>query len=87
MKYDFDSKIATINDVENFIKHLYYDRHLAWEPCEDFANYIDTDTDEPSFGSTEVMLYNKLMKESNDVCEYNKVDICELGLKYHPLLN
>lgn len=72
--------ITSVGDVENFFDYLLNERKVSFHPDEDFANYICLSTREPSFNDSEVLIFNRLMEESFDVCEKEGIDIYEIGL-------
>ncbi len=80
MNYCENSHVRTADDVKAFFHHLVYERKVNFHPDDDFAEYISHEDKSPSFSAGEVNLYNRLMKESFDVCENAKVDIYEIGL-------
>lgn len=80
MEYNKESHIATVKDVEVFFNHLLEERKVSFHPDDDFADYVNMETGEPTFTPDEVLLYNRLMDESFEVCEKNNVEIYELGL-------
>lgn len=71
-------KIETIEDVKRFAFLLKTVHKLNFHPDEDFENYIDYKTNQPSFTSEQCKAYNEAMEMCFDVCEYNGVDIYEL---------
>jgi len=84
--YNKNSRISTIEDVQDFAKYLYNERMLAFHPDDDFADYVNDETGEPSFSEEEIPLFNHLMDECFDVCEREKKDIYEVMSAFHPLL-
>ena len=84
--YDEDYNIKTLEDVQNFAKYLYYERGVAFHPDDDFADYENTETHEPTFTAKEVVLFNRLMEQCFDVCVQNGKDIYEVMAEFHPIL-
>ncbi len=74
------SRITSVTDVKSFFHHLVDERKLNFHPDDDFADYISLDDKTPTFTDDEVILYNRLMDESFDVCDAAGVDIYELAL-------
>ena len=72
MKYTINSHITNTNEVKAFFLFLRNDLGVNFHPDEDFCNYINLRTHEPSFTKDEVKLYNRLMDESFEVC--NKIN-------------
>ena len=85
--YNDDYHIETLEDIQNFAKYLYLERGVAFHPDDDFADYENMETHEPTFSSQEVLLFNRLMKECFDVCELIGKDIYEDMIEFHPILN
>ena len=81
MNYCENSHVRAVNDVKAFFHHLVYERKVNFHPDNDFADYISEEDKSPTFSADEINLYNRLMKESFDVCENEKVDIYEISLK------
>lgn len=81
MTYNSDSHIKSVEDVKAFFHHLVSERKLNFHPDDDFADYICYEDKTPSFTEDEVVLYNRLMKESFNVCEKSQNDIYAIGLE------
>ena len=81
MRMNEKTHITSVADVKAFFHHLVDERKLNFHPDDDFADYISLDDQTPTFTDDEVILYNRLMEESFDVCEAAGVDIYELGLQ------
>lgn len=73
--------IRTITDVEAFFNHLITNESLNFHPDEDFKNYINLETELPSYTATEADLRNQLMNQAFGVCERKGVDIYQIGLQ------
>ena len=84
--YNNNSKIKTIEDVERLAKYLYNERHVAFHPDDDFADYVNDETGESTFTEVEIPLFNHLMDECFEVCEREMKDIYEVMSAFHPLL-
>ena len=80
MTYNSDSHIKSVEDVKAFFHHLVSERKLNFHPDDDCADYICYEDKTPSFTEDEVVLYNRLMKESFNVCEKSQNDIYAIGL-------
>ncbi len=80
MTYNNESHIRSIEDVKSFFHHLVDERKLNFHPDDDFADYVCYEDKRPSFTGKEVSVYNRLMKESFDVCEKANEDVYEIGL-------
>lgn len=80
MTYNSDSHIKSVEDVKAFFHHLVSERKLNFHPDDDFADYICCEDKTPTFTEDEVILYNRLMKESFYVCEKFQNNIYAIGL-------
>jgi hypothetical protein len=85
--YDKDFNIETIKDVQDFAKFLYNERGVAFHPDDDFADYENCETHEPTFSESEISLYNRLMEQCFNVCEQNGRDIYSVMIEFHPIYN
>lgn len=79
MKYNSESQINTVDQVKEFFEYLAMERKVNFHPDDDFSDYIDLSTKEPTFNVEEVAIFNNLMDESFVVCESNQTDIYELA--------
>ena len=82
MTYTTVSHITSVKDVEVFFHHLVFERKVNFHPDDDFANYVSLKDHTPTFSEEEVVIYNRLMDESFDVCDKENVDIYEIGIEY-----
>ena len=77
-------QIKTAKDVVAFAKQLIRER-VNFHPDEDFGNYVNLETERPSFSEKESSLRNGLMSQCFEVCRRNGIDIydtmCEVTLK------
>lgn len=80
MKYSAASHITSIKDVELYFHHLVDERKVNFHPDDDFANYVSLKDHTPTFSDKEVVIYNRLMDESFDVCEKASIDIYGIGM-------
>ena len=87
MTYTEDYNIETLEDVQNFAKYLYCDRGVAFHPDDDFTEYENHETHEPTFTAQEASMFNRLMEQCFDVCERNGKDLYEVMIEFHPILN
>lgn len=81
MKYNGESQINTIDQVKDFFDYLATERKVNFHPDDDFADYFDVNTKEPTFNAKEVAVLNRMMDESFEVCEANQTDIYELAMR------
>lgn len=81
MKYNDDSRIATVDDVKEFFIHLVNDRMVNFHPDDRFEDYVSREDRNKIFTQKECAVYNHLMDESFEVCEKNGADIYAIGLE------
>lgn len=72
--------VTNLTDVVSFFEYLLFERRLSFHPDDDFADYINIETKEPSFTPSEVELFNRLMDEAFSVCNNAGVEIYTIGL-------
>lgn len=70
--------IRNIKDVEHFFNQL-IEEGVNFHPDDDFTNYIDGDTHQPTFTADEALLRNTLLDKSFTVCEAAGVDIYDIA--------
>jgi hypothetical protein len=75
-------RIATIDDAVTFSKQL-LDEGTNFHPDDDFTTYINTDTGESSYTTSEAEVRNDLMEQAFDVCEQKGVDIYNLTMEVY----
>jgi hypothetical protein len=73
-------EIKNLNDVEAFAKELIKES-VNFHPDEDFNNYVNLESNLPTYTKEEADLRNKLMNQSFDVCEKEGVDIYDFTLE------
>jgi hypothetical protein len=76
-------KIETIEDVKTFFAEL-MGEDLNFHPDNDFKDYINLHTDEPTYTEEEAELRNELVGQCFMVCEYGEVDFYELCMDILP---
>lgn len=67
-------QIKTTKDVVAFAKQLIKEG-VNFHPDDEFKNYINLETNEPTYSTEEAEFRNKLMNQCFAVCEKNGVDI------------
>lgn len=72
--------IKTTDDVRRFFE-LISRMDLAFHPDDDFGDYINIKTHQPTFTSDQVEMYNEKMDDAFEVCEKEGVDIYDLGMQ------
>ena len=80
MDYNVDSHILSVDDVKMFFLHLVEECKVNFHPDDDFANYVSLKDHTSAFSDEEVVIYNRLMDESFEVCEKASVDIYGIGM-------
>ncbi|MDI1324239.1 MAG: hypothetical protein PSV36_15920 [Algoriphagus sp.] len=73
--------IHSISEVEDFFIHLIEKESLNFHPDDDFKNYINLDTQLPSYSVEEAEFRNKLMEACFEICDQEESDIYQIGLK------
>lgn len=71
--------VTSVQQVEAFFSYLVNDLRVNIHPDDDFADYVDMQTNTPTFTQDEAFLANNLMDESFKVCEEAGVDIYGIG--------
>ena len=79
-RYNAQSHICTIADVEQFFRFLIEEEKVNFHPDDDFHGYIDMDTRQKAFCDADCGLYNRLMSESFDACAKEGVEIDGIGI-------
>ncbi|MCC5930319.1 MAG: hypothetical protein JJU28_13815 [Cyclobacteriaceae bacterium] len=74
------TKIANLDDVSAFAK-LLVKESVNFHPDEDFINYINIQTAEPTYTAKEAEVRNALMAECFEVCDENGIDIYDFMSK------
>ncbi|MCQ2212282.1 MAG: hypothetical protein MJZ36_01445 [Bacteroidaceae bacterium] len=73
--------IYIVEEVEAFFAHIVKERKINFHPDNNFEDYINIESHEPSFTPSECSIYNRLMDECFTICDQANVDIYEIGLK------
>lgn len=71
-------KIETIQDVKDFAEYLKVVEDVAISPSDDFSEYVNYKTLEPTYTKDQTEVRNRLMGQAFEVCEREGVDIYEL---------
>ena len=72
------NKIEKVEDVKAFAKHLTVIEKISFHPDDDFSDYVNTETQEPTYSQEEAELRNDLMNQCFKICEQNNVDIYDI---------
>lgn len=81
MIYTNESHILSVKDVETFFHHIVYERKVNFHPDDMFEDYISCESGVNTFIIEECAIYNRLMDESFKICEKERIDIYEIGMK------
>jgi len=71
------NEIKNPADVEIFVIQLVAEG-LNYHPDDDFENYVNTETDEPSYTADEAKIRNNLNQQCFAVCKKFNIDIYDL---------
>lgn len=74
----YHKDLETIADVKEFFKWL-LDEGINFHPEDDFKNYINVETKEPSFSPEVVDELNGLMDQAWSICEKFGLNCCEVA--------
>ncbi len=74
------TQINNIEDVSAFFQAL-YNEGVSAHPDDDFRDYINFETKEPTYTLDEAILRNRLMEISFTICDNDNIDIYELMLE------
>jgi len=67
-------QITTTKDVAAFAKQLIKEG-VSFHPDDDFDDYINLETKEPTYSKNEADFRNELMNQCFSICEKNGIDI------------
>lgn len=68
------TRINNPQDVIAFAKQL-VEEGVNFHPDEDFRNYINIETSEPTYTEKEANMRNNLMTQCIATCEQNEIDV------------
>lgn len=74
------TKIRSLNDVAEFVVQLVAEG-LNYHPDDDFENYVNIETGEPSYTPDEALLRNRLNAQCFEVCEKAGADIYDISME------
>jgi len=72
------TKIETLDDVKTFVRQL-VGEGLNYHPDDDFTQYINMQTDEPTYSTEEAALRNELNNQCFEVCGILDADIYDIA--------
>ena len=73
-------EIKTVEDVKTFFEEL-LSEGLNFHPDDQFEDYINYETKEPTYTEEEAALRNNLLEQAFQVCENEGQDIYELCIE------
>lgn len=76
------TQINNIEDVSAFFQAL-YNEGVSAHPDDDFNDYVNYETNEPTYTSEEATLRNELMDKSFEICEMRNADIYDLMVEVY----
>lgn len=79
----FVGKRITPELIKAFYQGLVDIFDLNVHPEDDFADYVETSTNEPTFMPLEVEVLNGIADKMFDYCAQNNLDICEIAMPDH----
>ncbi len=68
------TKISTIDDVKQFARQL-ISEGLSFHPDDDFNDYVNLQTNVPTYNEEDAEIRNNLMNDCFEVCDKEGVDI------------
>jgi hypothetical protein len=74
------TEIRSLEDVKEFVVQLVVEG-LNYHPDDDFENYINIETGEPSYSPDEAFLRNRLNAQCFEVCESAGADIYDMSME------
>jgi hypothetical protein len=74
------TEISTLDNVKEFVVQLIAEG-LNYHPDDDFENYVNIETGEPSYTTTEASLRNRLNIQCFVVCESAGADIYDISME------
>lgn len=79
MQYNKDSHINNVDDVRKFFRYIVNERNVNFNPDDMFEDYMSAEGTN-AFTPEECEIYNRLVKESFEICEKENVDIYQIAL-------
>lgn len=74
------TEIKTLEDVKEFVHQLMAEG-LNYHPDDDFENYVNMETGEPSYSPQDVLLRNQLNDQCFEVCQAAGADIYDISME------
>ncbi|MES2275437.1 MAG: hypothetical protein V4592_05415 [Bacteroidota bacterium] len=76
------TEIKSLDDVTEFVVQL-VEEGLNYHPDDDFENYVNIETGEPSYTAAEASLRNRLNTQCFEVCESAGADIYDISMEIY----
>lgn len=74
------NKISTIDDVKKFARQLTAEG-LSFHPDDDFNDYVNLQTNDPTYSAEDAEIRNNLMNDCFEVCDKEGVDVYTIMLE------
>jgi hypothetical protein len=74
--------ITTVDDVYTFFQKL-FDEGINAHPDEDFTQYINVETGDPTYTEREANLRNLLMQQAFDTCAKSSIDLYDMMQEFY----
>lgn len=74
------NKISTIDDVKKFARQL-TSEGLSFHPDDDFNDYVNLQTNAPTYSAEDAEIRNNLMNDCFEVCDKEGVDVYTIMLE------
>jgi hypothetical protein len=73
-------EIKNVEDVSTFVIQLVAEG-LNYHPDDDFNNYVNTETGEPSYTPEQALIRNTLNDQCFEICEKHGADIYDISME------
>lgn len=74
------SEIKSLEDISEFVAQLVKEE-LNYHPDDDFENYVNIETGEPSYTLRQASLRNRLNIQCFEVCESAGADLYDISME------
>lgn len=74
------TSISNTEDVKSFFTSLIVEDRLNFHPDDDFLNYINLDSNLPSYSPEEAIRLNGLLDRCFEICEKEGIDIYSMSM-------
>ena len=80
MKNTIVNELSRLEDVKIFFQQI-LNEGINFHPDTDFLDYINLQSNQPTYSVADANLRNKLLEESFEICENEDADIYSIGLE------